>query len=96
MTCAACVVHVTKALEDSDHVKSADVNLATQKATVQLFSDYSHLNTLISVIKDSGYRVGTTELMVNVNGVFNEAKKIELENCNFIAFSIAQTHLQVF
>lgn len=80
MTCAACVVHVTKALEDSDHVKSADVNLATQKATVQLASDCSHLHTLISTIKDSGYHVGTTELMVNVDGIFNKAKKIEVEN----------------
>ena len=39
MTCAACVGHVSNALEDVPGVESVTTNLATEKATVTLSGD---------------------------------------------------------
>ena len=36
MTCAACVGHVEEALDSVEGVSSAKVNLATEKATVEI------------------------------------------------------------
>ena len=39
MTCAACVVHVSDALEEVGGVEQVSVNLATEKAALELRSD---------------------------------------------------------
>ena len=39
MTCAACVSHVSDALEEVSGVEHVSVNLATEKASLELRSD---------------------------------------------------------
>ncbi len=54
MTCASCVAHVTKALEDVGGVKTAHVNLATERAEV-LHGAGLDAAELIAAIERAGY-----------------------------------------
>ena len=55
MTCASCVSHVEKALSQVKGVESANVNLATERATVQYASDIASVSDLRFAIEDAGY-----------------------------------------
>ena len=54
MTCASCVARVEKALKKVPGVASAEVNLATETATVRL-ADGSAPDMLISAVRGAGY-----------------------------------------
>ncbi len=58
MTCAACVMHVEHALADVPGVAEARVNLATEKAVVEL-TDQLSLDVIASAVKDAGYGART-------------------------------------
>lgn len=59
MTCASCVTRVEKALLKVPSVTSANVNLATERATVQL-SDTSNVEALFAAIAKAGYKGSKT------------------------------------
>lgn len=69
MTCASCVAHVTHALQDTPHVTAVNVNLATEKATLDLASTEVRLDDLVDAVKDAGYGVGTAEVILGLTGV---------------------------
>ena len=54
MTCASCVGRVERALKKVPGVQSASVNLATERASVQV-SDGTDVGTLIAAIAKAGY-----------------------------------------
>ena len=54
MTCAACVVAISKELEKKDWIKNVAVNLISNSATVD-FSGENHKNDIIECIEDIGY-----------------------------------------
>jgi Cu+-exporting ATPase len=54
MTCASCVAHVGRALRRVPGVSDAQVNLATERATVTHGPD-TPLSALVSAVKDAGY-----------------------------------------
>jgi len=57
MTCASCSQTIEKALRKLDGVEEANVNLATEKATIvynQAVTDYEKIKT---AVKDTGYKV---------------------------------------
>lgn len=56
MMCEHCVAHVTKALEDLDGVRKADVSLDKACARVELDHDVS-AETLTKAVVDAGYEV---------------------------------------
>ena len=58
MTCAACVMHVEHALSDVPGVAEARVNLATEKAVVEL-TDGLSFDVIASAVKDAGYGART-------------------------------------
>ena len=58
MTCAACVMHVEHALSDVPGVAEARVNLATEKAVVELTDELS-FDVIASAVKDAGYGART-------------------------------------
>ena len=58
MTCAACVMHVEHALADVPGVAEARVNLATEKAVIEL-TDQLSLDVIASAVKDAGYGART-------------------------------------
>ena len=64
MTCAACVAHVEKALSGVPGVRSASVNLATERATVEYVPGMASWQELRDAVDAAGYRVeGSTEGM---------------------------------
>ena len=58
MTCAACVMHVEHALSDVPGVAEARVNLATEKAVLEL-TDGLSFDVIASAVKDAGYGART-------------------------------------
>ncbi len=57
MTCAACVNHVQKALSKVSGVLEANVNLATEKATVTYVPGTADLRDFKSAVSEAGYEV---------------------------------------
>jgi Cu+-exporting ATPase len=58
MTCASCVRRVEKALGKTAGVASANVNLATEKATVTFDPVATNIDQLRSAVEKAGYGVG--------------------------------------
>ncbi len=61
MTCAACVSHVEKALKGVTGVVEANVNLATEKATVDYLPGVADLDGMGRAVADSGYRLESAD-----------------------------------
>jgi Cu+-exporting ATPase len=59
MTCASCVRRVEKALGKTAGVASANVNLATEKATVSYDPAIADIDSLRAAVEKAGYGVGT-------------------------------------
>ena len=57
MTCAACVRHVERALRGVEGVLSANVNLATERATVEYVSGVADVEALKRAVSEAGYEV---------------------------------------
>ena len=57
MTCASCVNHVQKALSKVPGVLEANVNLATEKATVTYVPGAADLRAFKSAVSEAGYEV---------------------------------------
>src|SRR6266700_2912620 len=55
MTCASCVRHVEKALSRIDGVRNAEVNLATEAATVSFDPQTAGLSELTAAVAAAGY-----------------------------------------
>ena len=69
MTCAACVAHVSHALENVPGVTNPRVNLATERATVDVTSSISSIDELTAAIQDAGYSVATRTITFIVGEV---------------------------
>jgi Cu+-exporting ATPase len=57
MTCASCVGRVEKALRTPPGVLKADVNLATEKATVSYIPGQASYRDLVAAVRGAGYDV---------------------------------------
>ena len=71
MTCAACVSHVSEALERVDGVESAAVNLATERAALTLRDGGAQpsLRTLADALDDAGYGVASRKTTLAIGGM---------------------------
>ncbi|MFH1589219.1 MAG: heavy metal translocating P-type ATPase [archaeon] len=59
MTCASCSTLINKALNKTEGVESANVNLTTNKATISYDDKIVDVKSLINIVKKKGY--GATE-----------------------------------
>ena len=57
MTCASCVSHVAEALKEVPGVLQAQVNLATEQATVEYLSGIASLDDFREFVTDAGYAI---------------------------------------
>ncbi|GAB4202227.1 MAG: heavy metal translocating P-type ATPase [Roseiflexaceae bacterium] len=80
MTCASCVTRVEKALRKVPGVLSASVNLATERATVQLAPDAADLTTVAGAVEAAGYGVilPAEESAEDTEDAETRARRIEL------------------
>ena len=69
MTCASCVSHVTRALEEVPGVAEASVNLATEKASVSFEDGQVPLSGLVDALEDAGYGVATEKVTLSIGGM---------------------------
>ena len=69
MTCASCANHVTRALKKVPGVADAQVNLATEKATVTFENGAVPLQDLIQAVRDAGYDVATETITLPIGGM---------------------------
>ncbi len=69
MMCASCVSHVETALQEVPGVAKTTVNLATEKATVQLADPNLPLSRLITAVQDAGYDVTTETTTLTIKGM---------------------------
>ncbi len=80
MTCAACVSHVSDALEEVGGVERVSVNLATEKASLDLGSNDIELSTLTRAVEDAGYGIGTRKTTLAIGGMTCAACVMHVEN----------------
>jgi Cu+-exporting ATPase len=57
MTCASCAQIISKPLRQTNGVKEANVNLATEKATVTFYPSRTNYAKIKKAIEDTGYEV---------------------------------------
>ncbi len=69
MTCAACVGHVSHALEGVPGVENVQVNLATENATLTLDGDAPPFEALADAVQDAGYGVRTQKTSLSIGGM---------------------------
>lgn len=62
MTCASCVTRVEKALVNAPGVKGVSVNLATEKALVEVNPEEFDLKTAKKIVEDAGYNIILPEI----------------------------------
>ena len=80
MTCAACVSHVSDALEEIEGVERVSVNLATEKASLDLGADSIELSTITRAVEDAGYGIGTRKTTLAIGGMTCAACVMHVEN----------------
>ena len=78
MTCAACVNRVERALEKTEGVLSASVNLATERATVLYLPASTGLPQLKRAVREAGYGVLETTPGKDRTDVEREARQREI------------------
>ena len=69
MTCAACTAHVAHAIEKVPQVAEVDVNLATERAAVTLSTETPVLDELVDAVRDAGYRVAVSRVVLSLAGL---------------------------
>ncbi|MBC8264608.1 MAG: heavy-metal-associated domain-containing protein, partial [Anaerolineales bacterium] len=69
MTCASCVVHVEGALKGVEGVSEANVNLATETASVEFIPEGTEVSQLIAAVRDVGYDVATEKVSLPIGGM---------------------------
>ncbi|GAB4519359.1 MAG: heavy metal translocating P-type ATPase [Anaerolineae bacterium] len=69
MTCAACVRNVERALTKTEGVTDANVNIATERATISFDSALVDASGLIQSIQKSGYGVATATAELPITGM---------------------------
>lgn len=78
MTCANCSKNVARALNKVDGVLAADVNLATERATVTLAAGTTAESDLIAAVEKAGYGVVISENESELADAEAEARAAEL------------------
>ncbi|SVE13595.1 uncharacterized protein METZ01_LOCUS466449, partial [marine metagenome] len=73
MTCAACVTHVTNALHKIPSAHSINVNLATEKATLEMDPMVAQFQDVTAAIEDAGYSIATEKINIEVIGLESES-----------------------
>ena len=93
MTCAACVYHVSEALRSVDGVADVSVNLATERATINLddagAADFIDLETLAKAVSDAGYRLDTVPVDPETPGVAAESPRTREERKLRVRLAVA-------
>ena len=79
MTCANCVASVERNLKKEAGVQSANVNLSSERATVEFEADITDLDSILNRVEKAGYGIATGEadLLLQRLSDDNDARRLE-------------------
>lgn len=79
MTCANCVSAVERNIKKVEGVEVANVNLTTERATVEYDPDLANLDAVIARIERAGYGIaaGEADLVIQKMSDDNDARRLE-------------------
>lgn len=79
MTCANCVATIERNLKKEDGVQTANVNLSSERATVEFDPSLVGLDTLIGRVEKAGYGIATGEAELSIRGMSddNDARRLQ-------------------
>jgi len=80
MTCASCVATIEKGLSKLPGVSQANVNLASEKASIEYNPDKVNTRTLMDTISDVGYGVAVEKTTFSVGGMTCASCVANIEN----------------
>ena len=80
MTCAACVSHVSHALEELPLVTDVSVSLASEKASIQLSDSSLRVAEFADALEDAGYGIATDKILLAVGGMTCAACVVHIED----------------
>ncbi len=91
MHCAACAQNIEHALKGLDGVASANVNFATEKATVEYDETKLSVTDLHKAIEDAGYGVvkGTEDKFVDKEKEAREKESRQLKNMVMLSLALS-------
>lgn len=69
MSCASCALNVEKSLKNLEGVEEANVNLGTEKATVEYNPEKLKLPELETAIEEAGYNVINEKVILKIGGM---------------------------
>jgi Cu+-exporting ATPase len=69
MTCAACATRIEKNLSKVDGVKQANINLASEKATISFDPNQASVEQMIEKVKKTGYGVREEKATLSISGM---------------------------
>lgn len=102
MTCANCVATVERNLKKDKGVTIANVNLSSERATVEYDPEISRLGDLIERVNKAGYGVasGEADLLIKHMSDDNDARRIEravnkIEGVLDVSVSITSEHAKI-
>jgi len=82
MTCSACAARVEKALKKVEGVKEVNVNIATNKATIEYLSSETNIKEMQLAVENAGYKA-KKEQKVDVDKQ-KEAREKEIKNLKIL------------
>ncbi len=79
MTCANCVATIERNLKKEDGVSTANVNLSSERATIEFDPSLVGLDTLIGRVERAGYGIATGEADLQIRGMSddNDARRLQ-------------------
>ena len=69
MTCASCVDTIQRSLADLQGIDSANVNLATERATISYDPEKVDIEQVKKAVRDAGYDVVLNIVTISVGGM---------------------------
>ena len=69
MSCASCVAKIEGALRSVDGVQQAEVNFATEKASVRFDPNQAQISQLARAVEDAGYELAKEKVTFGVQGM---------------------------
>lgn len=69
MGCASCAIKIEKSLDNLEGVQEAQVNLATEKATIEYDPEKLGVGKLEQVVEDAGYVVVKDKAVLKIGGM---------------------------
>ncbi|MEE8303830.1 MAG: copper ion binding protein, partial [Candidatus Tectomicrobia bacterium] len=93
MSCAGCAARIEKELQSLPGVQQAQVNFATEKATLQFDPEVLPTDQIITKVEEIGYQVPLQHLTIPVGGMHCAACAANIERALHRVEGVAEAHV---